>query len=609
MSTIAEPAIGGEVWDLSSYFSGLDTDEFRQFRDALERDIPALAERAATLGALTTENARDWVAVYAEVEQLMMRLSHIGSYVGCLCSTNSKDDAALEQQARLSVLRAEFEKLHVIQLCALRGCGEAAFEALAQASELTGARFMLERQRAESRHLMSQELEMLAADLGVDGIEGWGRLYDKLAGSLEFNLQLPDGTTKQTPMAQRRGLLDSPDPAIRRSALVDGNAAWETVADACAAALNHISGTRLTLYRKRGIDHFLDQAIFDANITRRTLDAMYAAISESFPMVREILRRKQKALGLSRMGFQDIAAPLPLKSDAVFTWDQAKAMTLDAFSDYPKLQGFCEEFFANRHVESEQRKNKRPGAFCTSSLLRRQSRVYMTYNGTLGDITTLAHELGHAFHNYLMRDLRPYARRYPMTLAETASIFAEGLMGHYLATSPKSTPEMKAAVLNHEMSDAVILLLDISMRFYFERSLYEERAKGELSVAKLKELMLAAQEATFGDAIDSEQRDPLFWASKLHFYITGVSFYNYPYTFGHLFARGLMAEYRRRGRDFFAQYEAILLQTGSAMAETVVQDALNVDIELPDFWRAAIRTHEEAIPEFVKALQQVGLSV
>lgn len=595
------------TWDLTDYFPGLDTADFRTFRDALNEDARALLEEAGKLPPLTTATVESFAALLLRTEALSTRVSHMGSYLGCLTAANARNEAAQTERANMATLGATLEKASVSMRAALRDASPDALEALASHPDLTGLRYPIARLHWEASHQMASELEMLNADLEVDGIGGWSRLYDQVAGTLSFTLKRPDGSTETVPMARRRSLLENPDRNIRKAAFEGGNAAWAGMEHVTAACLNHIAGARLTLYARRGHEDFLEPALFDSGITRRTLTALMEAIQQTAPITRRLLALKARVMNLPKLAFYDLAAPLPLQDHRTYSWPEAEAIILDAFSSYPRLQDYARRAFANRWVEGEIRDGKRPGAFCTSSLKIRQSRVFMTYNGTLGDIRTLGHELGHAFHNEVMRDLRPMARSYPMTLAETASTFAEGMVLERLRTDPSASPETVAKILDTELTDAAIYLLDIPMRYYFEESLYRERASGELPVSKLKSLICEAQVRSFAEVLDPEQLDPYFWASKLHFYIAGISFYNYPYTYGFLFSRALFDRWKKDGAAFFARYEAALIMTGTAPAEAVVREALGEDTESPDFWARTIRTFEPEIAHAEAAYRRIGL--
>ena len=229
----------------------------------------------------------------------------------------------------------------------------------------------------------------------------------------------------------------------------------------------------------------------------------------------------------------------------------------------------------------------------------------MTYNDSLGDLLTLAHESGHAYHGFVMRDTRPYARGYPMTLAETASTFGEQLLMNGLLDDPDTSARQKALILDVELGHGAIYLLDIPVRYEFEKSFYEERAGGPLSVSRLKELMVKTQRRILGEILEPGSEDPYFWASKLHFYITGLTFYNFPYTFGYLLSRGLYGRFKTEGPSFLPQYEEFLRLAGSDTAENVVKRTIGADLEKPDFWAAAIRSLEEPLARLQMILPQV----
>jgi len=228
-------------------------------------------------------------------------------------------------------------------------------------------------------------------------------------------------------------------------------------------------------------------------------------------------------------------------------------------------------------------------------MVSKESRIFMTYNESLGDVLTLAHESGHAYHGLIMRDVRPYARGYPMTLAETASTFGEHVLMNGLLNDPTIGHPQKALILDVEIGHGAIYLLDIPVRYEFEKAFYEERANGPLSVSRLKELMVETQHRILGDVLETGGEDPYFWASKLHFYITGLTFYNFPYTFGYLLSRGLYGLFKEQGASFLPKYEEFLRLAGSDTAENIVQRTMGQDIEQTDFWTAAIKTLEEPL--------------
>ena len=577
-------------WDLASYFPAFDGPEMRRFKADLQADLDALLSEASAMAALDHDNQEAWERIVLCFEDAITRLRHLGSYVSCITSADANNEDFAAEEGALSLLDAQMSKVLVELQRGFKSPSDEVFDAFTSRPALRDARYRVSRIREQSRHTMSTEEEHLASDLGVDGIEAWGRLYDRVSGKLTFEMAYPDDRREQVPISQRRALMEHHDRRVRRAAFEGGNKAWASIETVPAAALNAIGGTRLTLYRHRGMDHYLDRALFQAAISRETLDAMFEAVFAEIEVARSILAYKARLMGGDTLGWYDLSAPLTVQDQDEPSWDEARALVHRAFTaGYPALAEYAAEACEKKWIDWSPRPGKRPGAFCTGSPLTKESRVYMTYNDNMGDVLTLAHELGHAFHGHLMRTERTLNRAYPMTLAESASTFGEMLLMRGLMDEPGISAETRAFLLNLEASDGATYLLDIPVRFEFEKAFHEERADGEVSVGRLKELMVETQRRVLGDVLDPEGGDPYFWASKLHFYITDTTFYNFPYTFGYLLSRGLFAQYEQEGPDFLPRYERYLKLTGSESAENVVRRTLGLELTEPAFWSDAIR--------------------
>jgi oligoendopeptidase F len=585
------------TWDLTSYFPSFNGAEMFQFKEAIRNDIAALQQTAAVLPSLSEESAPAWEDFLLRNEDVSRRMSHLGSYVGCLASADAHNEAYLKEEAELTRIRAEFSKVRIEFLRAVKPASDEVFASFVARPQLRGATHYLNRLREEARRAMTAEKEVLSTDLGVDGLQAWGRLYDTVSAKLEFDMVYPDGARKRLPMSQRRSLLDHPDRQVRRAAFEGGNAAWQSIEDVAAGALNAIAGTRLTLNRHRGVDHFLDIALFQAAITRKTLDAMFEALKAKIEVPRKILQFKARLMSRAKVAWYDLGAPINLPGQERMSWDKAQSIVAESFTRaYPALGDFfTQQVIRKNWVDWEPRPGKRPGGFCTSSMLSKESRIFMTYNESLGDVLTLAHESGHAYHGLMMHDVRPFARGYPMTLAETASTFGEQVLMNGLLDDPSVSEAQKALILDVEIGHGAIYLLDIPVRYEFEKAFYEERANGPLSVSRLKALMVETQRRVLGDVLEIGAEDPYFWASKLHFYITGLTFYNFPYTFGYLLSRGLYAMFKAEGAGFLPKYEEFLRLAGSDTAENVVKRTVGSDIERLHFWMAAIESLEDPL--------------
>jgi oligoendopeptidase F len=586
-------------WDMTPYFSQHGAADYLGFRDRLKTDVARLLGRLTLLGPPSEANRTSWVALLAELEQVELRARHLESYLECLGSADVRDEAVQRDTAAHATLSAELDKAMLVVRDRLQAAGDQEFEALRADEALSPVRYRLGRMRDQARYSMPLEHETLATDLGITGLSAWGRLYDQVSGTLTFELERPDRAPERLPVCVVQSLLGSPDPVLRQAALAGANRAWEGVADTVAACLNAISGTRLTLYRRRNVAHFLDPALFDAAIDRNTLEAMWTAVRARQHLARRYLGLKARLIGRDRLGFQDLEAPLPEKTAPSIPWQVAEERVLGAFGGfYPALQNFARRALEARWVDWEPREGKRPGGFCSTSPLIDQSRIFMTYAGARGDVTTLAHELGHAYHGWLLRGARRWARAYPMTLAETASTFAEHLVSDALLDARDATDEERRVLLDLRLADAATYLLNLPTRFDFECALYQERQEGELSVSRLRELMLEAQRKNYADALDPTEYNSWFWASKLHFYITDLSFYNFPYVFGFLLSLGLFAQAKAEGPGFLLRYEALLRMSGSDTVENVAREAIGVNLGSPDFWHSSLDCVQRDLERF-----------
>lgn len=596
MSSAPASPLSPDRWSLESWFSGFGNPDYTDFKTALVTDVEALKTQAASLAGDTFE----FVRVINSLESLSERLGHLSAYLGCLSADDANNEAVKADEAWISTIEAESTKLMASLRAALAALSDAAFSLLLADPSLKNAEHAVQRMRYEGQHQMKSEMEALAADLNVNGLHAWGRLYDTLTGKMEFEMTFPDGHKEIVPMSRRRALMSEPDRKMREAAFNDGQKPWNDHAVTLAAGLNGIAGTRLSLYGRRGLPHFLDTPLFDGAMSRKSLDAMMEAIHAHIELPRRALRKAAKLQGTSALHYFDLEAPqVAAPDEKELTWDETCSTVDHAFSAaYPQLGEYFREMLAKRWIEAQPRAGKRPGAFCTGSQLRREERVYMTFHRTVHDMVTLAHEVGHAWHSCVLRPARTLAANYPMTLAETASNFGEMILLNGLMNNPGITEATKAYLLDQEMLRAHAYLINIPMRYEFEKAFYTERASGEVSVSRLSALMSEAQRKLYGDTLLEDGTDPMFWAYKMHFFITGVSFYNFPYVFGYLLSQALFARFKAEGPSFLPRYEAFLSMTGSATCEEVVKQSLGEDITQPEFWATALKAVEPTLKAY-----------
>lgn len=611
---------GFDNWDLKPFFSGIEGEDFKKYLAELRSEANGLLqERAPKLKALCEGQGSEEALIgeaadyFLILEDLSSRLGHLACYTECVRSEDLACEKAAQAQSEADILNSQLRKLEVALLAILKKLDDRGFAALCGRKELESARYYLRRLRREAQCSMEAELENLAADLAVTGFRAWENLYESLAGSLNFAYSDSRGQKHEAPMSLKVSLLEDGDPEIRRSALVNSNKAWEGVGESVSACLNNISGHRLKVQEWRKCGSFLEEAAFESGLKLSTLETMMDTVSQNWELPRRFLKLKAELLHSEKLGFQDLTAPVSFsaaegsaeaEAEKKYTWGEACQLIEAAFNSFdPQFAAFAHRALEEHWVESEVRCGKRPGGFCISSTVLGQSRIFMTFRGSLGDVFTLAHELGHAYHESLLKGLRPCCHNYPMTLAETASTFAETLLGDYLLSLSGLGQRERLAMYKRRLDDAAAYLLNIPMRFIFERSLYERRAAGEsFSAKKLCRLMEKVQAEVYGEALDPGQNDPWFWASKGHFYITDVSFYNFPYTFGYLFSLGVYARFRREGAAFRPVFGELLRLTGQADCEECALKTLKVNLQNKDFWQESLSLIETDLQKFTEML-------
>ena len=613
------PTIQGESWDLTSEYPAADSPELEAdltklgaLLDEIERRNGVLVSALEDAATLEVDGARGVIAeawaVFALTEDAATIVHDAEGYAECSLSVDSQDAAAQALLGRLQALEKRFANAAEPLSQFLDLVPDAVVDAYLDDPAVEASRFVVRHSRQRRHELLPLDQETLVSSLALDGIHAWGRLYDQLSGTLECEVQV-DGETRTLGLAQASGLMLSPSDALREGAWRAINAAWDEHGESCAAAINAIAGWRLEMCRRRSTAeravHFLDAPLHMNRIRKETLHAVLAAAEEGVPLARRAARLQAKAYGKAQYGPWDQRAPAPDSAgEAAAGTPYAEALDLIAESYGsvdPRMGEFVTMMAGNKWIEGTVGDRKRPGAYCTGFRKSRTPRVYMTYTGGDSDVITLAHELGHAFHSWAMRDLPHSQRSYGMSIAETASTFGESVVRDALLARAE-TPAAALRIVWEEAAALVAFVLNIPTRFEFERSFYEARAERPQRPEELKAMMSAAWEARYGDCL--AEPDPLFWANKLHFYISGLSFYNFPYLFGYLFSLGVYARREAFGERFFERYEALLRDTGRMTTEELAAKHLEVDLAQPDFWRETLKSLEARIDAFEALVEQ-----
>lgn len=578
-------------WEMSNVYSNLEGADYRaacgDLIDRLDKLEALFDQHGIGRQAPPADDASAAglaVEVLGEVNALGRLQETLGSYVYAFLSTNSYDALAARETSKLELLDARRQKLDVRLRAWIGALGER-IERLEQSRpELREHGFFLRHTARQSRYLMSEELESLAADLCIDGAVAFSKLHGNVTSQLKVPFDRGQGA-ELLPITVIRNLCFDPDPAVRERAYRAELKGWHSIRTPVAACLNAIKGAAATLARRRGRTSVLDAALDDNRIDRATLEALLGSIREALPTFRRYLRAKAARLGLARLRWWDLFAPLGA-AHRTYSWPAARAFLLEKFSTFSDdLAEFTAAAFDRRWIDAAPRDGKRGGAFCMPVVGVDESRVLMNFDGSFEQVSTLAHELGHGYHNHCQRGLPPLLRGAPSTLAETASIFCETLVAE--ATLQDADRDEQLAILEAQLCGATQVCVDISSRFQFESAVFERRGESELSADEFCALMKAAQADTYGDAVVEETYHPYMWLWKPHYYYHTENFYNFAYAFGHLFGLGLYAIYRREGRDFVPRYRELLRATAQDYAAPLAA-RFGIDITKPEFWRGSL---------------------
>ncbi|WP_437230836.1 M3 family oligoendopeptidase [Planctomicrobium sp. SH661] len=590
------------IWDLDSLYPRPDSVEFKGLLDDFKKDLETLADQSEQLPAPSPSTAKAWGDFLEKVEKVFAYSGDLGAFVGCHTAADAENKAYAQVEAMLGATGPQRNQVFTNLELALRDISDDQLQEFADADpRLKDIRFFLEDSRANAQFRLPKELEMLAAELGVDGIHAWGRLYDRISGELRVELMEKGEIVRKSPGQVR---LDVLDRSVRQNNFYAIEKAWKKVADTCADSLNHIAGTRLARYKRLGTQDHLDAPLRFNRMERQTLETMWDVISKRKQVLLKFFERKAQLLGIEKMAWYDQLAPLPQASTSgdTLSWDVACDTIIDSFSEFSDDLGeFARTALQDRWVEAEDRSGKRQGGFCTGLPVSKQSRIFMTFTGSADSMSTLAHELGHAYHSHVLRKQPYLLQDYPMNLAETASTFAEAILGGKRLTAAKSAGE-KLGILNNMLADSMAFLMNIHARFIFENRFHQERPAVELTSDRLTEIMLEAQKEAYCDAFT--EWSSVFWISKLHFYISGLPFYNFPYTFGYLLSLGLYSTAGDFGKDFPAKYRELLIATGNRNAEEAVKSTLGFDLTQPEFWNRSLDVIDTRVNEFLAVSEE-----
>lgn len=583
------------TWNLDDFFpGGSSSKEFHAHLKKVDEDIHSFEKSIKDWDAASSKDT-GLAAILKKFQKADLGLEQAESFVSCLQAQNMGDVKANELRGIVTSLASKFNTAVTHLDKALVQIDDSVWQRLIEQDHLKELHFVLNERRRQAAEKLSKEEEALINDLAVDGFHGWEEMYDAIVSQLNIPFK-ENGKEVHLSVGQAQNKLSSHDRQVRKRVFDEWEKAWGEKAELLAATLNHLSGFRLAVYKKREWNDVLKEALEYNRMSKETLDIMWKVISDNKKPFVEFLERKASLLGVDKLNWYDLDAPVT-ESAKAYSYQEGASFIIRHFGEFgSELARFAEKAFEGRWIEAEDRPGKRPGGFCTSFPLSGQSRIFMTYSDTYDNVSTLAHELGHAFHTYAMKDVHPLNCHYAMNVAETASTFAETLVADAALELAKDDGE-KLALLESKIQNSIALLMNIHARFLFETRFYEERKKGMVSTARLNEMMEAAQKEAYADSLGLYH--PHFWGSKLHFYITDVPFYNFPYTFGYLFSLGIYAHAKKEGKEYEQKYISLLKDTGRMTVEELAKKHLGADLTKEEFWQAGVDLCIKDVEEFL----------
>lgn len=583
-----------DKWSLDVLYSGFDDKNFQNDLTKLDETIEKFTTFASTLGE--KDDRTTVKEALANIEELNNLLSSLLVYCSLRQSADTNDGEAVSYYGRIIQKYNSVTKSSVA-IDKYLGKLEDLDTIIGDDSLLKEYSFYLHELQKDMKYYLSEEVEEALGTMDMSGGSAWSDLQSYLTSSVKVDY---DGET--TTLSSIRNKAYDPNPEVRKRAYEAELATYDKIKDAVAFSLNSIKMQDLSECKLRGYASPLDKVLYRSKMQRATLDALLEAMKEYMPNFHSYLRAKGEALGHKNgLPWYDLFAPMG-KNDKKYTVEEARDYLMHIFEkENPRLAEIANRAFEENWIDFFPREGKVGGAFCAGIEPKKEFRILTNYDGSMSDIVTLAHELGHGYHDFMIFDNRPLNMNYSMPVAETASTFNENIVVNY-AIANASSDEEKLALLEGQLSDATQIICDIYSRFLFESKVVDNRLDNFMFADELCKIMLEAQKEAYGDGLDPEVLHPYMWICKGHYYSAGLGFYNFPYAFGGLFARGLYAKFQQEGATFLEKYNYMLKETPIRSVEDVSK-ICDIDLTSKDFWLMSLHSYDEAIAEFKRLVK------
>lgn len=569
-------------WTLEDLYPSFESQEFKQ-------DVEAYKALKGKFESLPLEDSIEGITqVVKLLEESTVLTGRLYNYIHLTLATDTTHETATQVEVQLAGVSADLQATYA-KVSKFLGTIQTD---ITTDPFLAEYRYYFEEAKKDATHLLSDELEEVLAKMSISGGKAWSQLFDFMWSSAQGEYK-----GEVVTLSEIRGKAYDSDAEVRKSAYEAELKMYDAIKEPIAFSLNHIKKEVLTTSQLRGFESPLAHTLEASRMSRETLDALLEAIREYLPNFRKYLRHKAALLGHENgLPFYDLFAPVG-NSSRTFTVEESKDYLIENFKTFSAdLAEMTEEFFDKHYIDFYPRKGKVGGAFCANLPMIKQSRVLTNFTGSLSDVVTLAHELGHAYHGLHIENHRPLNQDYSMPVAETASTFNENIIMN--TAIKEASDEEKIALIESQLQDTTQIIVDIYSRYLFESAVFENREQSFMFSKDLEEMMLSAQKEAYGDGLDQSYLHPYMWACKPHYYSTGLSFYNFPYAFGGLFSKGLYAIYQEKPEGFVEKYQELLRATTVSSVEDTAK-VLGVDVSTPEFWKKALAEVAESIEAFI----------
>ena len=569
-------------WTLEDLYPSFESQEFKQ-------DVEAYKALKGKFESLTLEDSIEGITqVVKLLEESTVLTGRLYNYIHLTLATDTTHETATQVEVQLAGVSADLQATYA-KVSKFLGTIQTD---ITTDPFLAEYRYYFEEAKKDATHLLSDELEEVLAKMSISGGKAWSQLFDFMWSSAQGEYK-----GEVVTLSEIRGKAYDSDAEVRKSAYEAELKMYDAIKEPIAFSLNHIKKEVLTTSQLRGFESPLAHTLEASRMSRETLDALLEAIREYLPNFRKYLRHKAALLGHENgLPFYDLFAPVG-NSSRTFTVEESKDYLIENFKTFSAdLAEMTEDFFDKHYIDFYPRKGKVGGAFCANLPMIKQSRVLTNFTGSLSDVVTLAHELGHAYHGLHIENHRPLNQDYSMPVAETASTFNENIIMN--TAIKEASDEEKIALIESQLQDTTQIIVDIYSRYLFESAVFENREQSFMFSKDLEEMMLSAQKEAYGDGLDQSYLHPYMWACKPHYYSTGLSFYNFPYAFGGLFSKGLYAIYQEQPEGFVEKYQELLRATTVSSVEDTAK-VLGVDVSTPEFWKKALAEVAESIEAFI----------